>query len=586
MKLRKKITALLLMAALICALTPAALAADPVTYAACDVLVNVTRGETYYTKDADSARDPASLTKLMTVYMIYEAMARGEITKNSTVTISAHTGEIGADVTAVNVPLTVGQRYTVDELLAATMVVSACNAASALGEKLGGTESNFAAKMTARAKRSGWAMSFTDASGLDGGDRMTARAAAALASALLTQYPDVLNYSARTGVTFRGKYYKASNQLLPGYGYAYSGADGLKTGTTSAAGRCLVATAMRNGQRLVAVVLGGGSDEVRFGDAIRMLDSGFSRSLLVRSTAAFTVDGAPAAIHAYNYADSCFVCLRDLSAALAAAGNGFSIAWDAETNVITLNTGVSASALTADVPATAMVPKGSAPFAINGSAADIQSYTVGGVTYASLRDLAPWLGFETAWDGASNTVALTVAPAVRAKTQKCTLDGRPVELNVCLIRDTGYYKLRDVAAVLSGTAKQFDVAWDPASGAIALTSGNAYTPDGGELAAPDGTLRFAKKTNSSLALDGQSITPAAYNIGDNNYFRLRDLGAALGFGVDWDNATGTVVLTTAAAASSPSPAVTAAPTVTAAPAVSMEAAAAPSLETPQPEKAA
>lgn len=551
MKRRKKITVLLLAAALLCALSPAAFAAqEPTTYAVSDMLVNVTTGETYYTKNVDVSRNPASLTKLMTVYMVYEAMARGELSKSSYVRISGHAGAIAADATASNVPLTVGQSYTVDELLAATMVVSACGAACALGEKLGGTESNFAELMTARARQSGWAMSFTDASGLDGGDRMTARSACALAKALITQYPDVLAYTSRTNLYFRGRSYHTTNYLLPGYGYTYAGADGLKTGSASTAGRCLVATALRDGHRLIAVVMGGSSDDVRFGDAIRMLDSGFSRTVtLQRSTARFLVNGNAAAIHAYTYAGGNYVSLRDLSAALTGTGNGYSVSWNASTNVITLTTGGSAAASAADCPETAPVAKGTAPFVINGSAVSVDSYTVNGVTYASLRAIAPALGLEVAFDGTSNTVLLTVDPATRSKTQRCTLDGKNIELAACFINDTGYYKLRDIAAVLSGTAKQFDVSWDAATASIALTSNSAYTPVGGELAAADGRLRFAVRTGASIRLDGQSFAPQAYTIGGNNYFKLRDLGAALGFGVDWDAASGTVLLTTGAAAS-------------------------------------
>ena len=548
MKLCKKLSALLLAAALVITLAPSAFAADPTTYAVSDLLLNVTTGEEYYEKNVDTLRNPASLTKLMTTYMIYEAIGRGELSKASSVVISSHAAAVAADSSATNVPLTQGASYTVDELLQATLTVSACGAACALGEKLAGSESAFAAKMTARAQALGWNMRFTDASGLDGNSRVTARALGSLAAALLTKYPDVLNYTARTTISFRGKSYKTTNYLLPGGTYAYSGADGLKTGTMSTAGRCLVATAQRNGHRLVAVILGGDSDAVRFGDAVRMLDSGFARAVtLTRSAAAFTVNGGAAAIHAYTWNGSNYVCLRDLSAALTGTGNSYSIHWDASTNVITLTTGGTVSAASFSCPETAAVKKGGAPFVINGGSVAVESYTVGGVTYASLRAIAPALGLETGFDAATNTVRLTTLPATRSKTQKCTLDGKSIGLTVCLINDTGYYKLRDVASVLSGTARQFDVSWDAAASAVALTSGRAYTPVGGELAAADGALRFAVKTSAAVSLDGRSIAPTAYNIGGNNYFRLRDLGAALGFTVDWDAASGTVVLTTGTA---------------------------------------
>ncbi len=136
---------------------------------------------------------------------------------------------------------------------------------------------------------------------------------------------------------------------------------------------------------------------------------------------------------------------------------------------------------------------------------------------------------------------------------KLTVDGKAVTCGAYEIVTNAngyantYFKLRDVAAALSGTPCQFNVTWDDAAGTIRLTTGAAYVPVGGEgapvTAAASGTLNA-----SPILLDGAPITPAAYTINQNNYFMLRDLGEALGFGVDWVQETRTIQINTAAPA--------------------------------------
>lgn len=547
MNFKRRLTVLVLVLALVGTSAPAAFAAeDPVTYAACDMLVNVTTGESYYTKNVDVPRSPASLTKLMTIYMVYEAMERGALTKNTQVRISSHAYAVATDSTASNVPLVKGGYYTVDELMDAALICSACGAACALGEQIAGTESAFAAKMTARARALGWSMTFTDSTGLDDNNRATARSLAALAAALLTRYPDVLNYSSCGSCRFRGVTYKSTNLLLPGYAFAYSGADGLKTGTTSKAGACVAATAVRGGNRLLAVVLGGNGDSVRFGDAVRMLDSGFARAItLDQSSQRFTVNGNAVSLRAYAYGGTNYVSPRDLSAALAGMANAFSVGWDGGTKTVALTTDGTACAASAGLSSGVAATKSAALLTINGEAVTAGGLAVNGTNYFSLRSIAPALGLEVGYDSATDTVLLTTLPPVTATVQSVTLDGKPAALEVCYIGDTGYYKLRDVAMLLSGTDKRFEVVWNRAANSIELLPNTAYTPVGGEMStAAAGKLRFSKKTGSAVLLYGEPIGVEAYCIGENNYFKLRDLGDALGFRVEWDKTSGTVVLTT------------------------------------------
>ncbi|MDR2166289.1 MAG: hypothetical protein LBE35_00385 [Clostridiales bacterium] len=124
------------------------------------------------------------------------------------------------------------------------------------------------------------------------------------------------------------------------------------------------------------------------------------------------------------------------------------------------------------------------------------------------------------------------------------INGQPVALAAFNIGDSNFFMLRDIAFALNGTAGQFEVAWDGARNAINLVKGQAYTPVGGEMTAEGGQAATATPTTASVLVNGQPVNLRAYNIGGNNFFMLRDLGEALGFGVDWDAATATILINT------------------------------------------
>ena len=557
MKYKRGLAALLLAVLLLQFTVPTAYAAsDPLTYAKTDLLMNVTTGEVYYSKNSDVPRDPASLTKLMTVYMLYEAMERGDITKDTQVGISGHTRSIAMDSTASNVPLYCGNYYSVDELLHATMTVSACDAACALGELLGGSESAFASQMTARAQELGWNMAFYDASGRDGRNRVTADSLAALASALITKYPDILNYSSCSSIVFRGRTYYATNRLLPDRGLTYIGTDGLKTGTTGTAGCCLTATSVRDGNRMLAVVLGAGNNDVRYGDATRMMDYGFSRAVtLYRSDAKFQLNGKSLAIKACQNGGCNYVCLRAFAAVLSGTENAFSIGWDGATNTITLSTGNSETAggTSSYYPETVGAKQSSSCIMVNGQAVSLSGYETNGTHYYAIRDLASILGLNVSYDGASNSICLTSKPLASPAKVTVLVDGKSMEIETYLIDGSSYFKLRDIAMALNGTEKQFEVSWDSSRNAIQLSSSKAYAPVGGELDSSTGSKRlFAEDTTSAVSLDGSAIALKSYSIGGYNYFKLSDIGTAMHFGVDWDDSSSTIVINTTAASLSAS----------------------------------
>jgi alpha-tubulin suppressor-like RCC1 family protein len=124
------------------------------------------------------------------------------------------------------------------------------------------------------------------------------------------------------------------------------------------------------------------------------------------------------------------------------------------------------------------------------------------------------------------------------------VNGEKVAFDAYNINGNNYFKLRDLAFVLSGTDKQFEVGWDSSANAISLTSSEVYTPVGGEMAAKGAGNKTPTPTGSKIFLDGKEVVLTAYNIDGYNYFKLRDVGQAFDFGVDWDSANSTIVIDT------------------------------------------
>lgn len=135
--------------------------------------------------------------------------------------------------------------------------------------------------------------------------------------------------------------------------------------------------------------------------------------------------------------------------------------------------------------------------------------------------------------------AKTVTAASTAS--KVLVDGKQVSFEAYNISDNNYFKLRDIAMAVNGTAKNFEVSWDSGKNAISLTPGKAYTVAGGELAvSAKPTAKQATLSTAKVYLDGKEIQLTAYTIGGNNYFKLRDIGQALGILITWDSATNTI----------------------------------------------
>lgn len=237
---------------------------------------------------ADEPLPPASLTKMMTGYLVLEKIDSGEIGWEDRVRISDRV----ASIDETQVYLVAGEEWSVRQLFEAMLVYSANDAAVALAEHLAGSEENFVEWMNEKAKELELTNThFRNSTGLnessypsppegEGKHVMSARDAAFLARRLLRDFPEVKEIISKPRITFRGKEYINWNRMLPGMPMAYNGLDGIKTGFTNAAGYCFAGTAERDGMRLVTVVMGTGSELARFQETRRLLDAGFENYVL------------------------------------------------------------------------------------------------------------------------------------------------------------------------------------------------------------------------------------------------------------------------------------------------------------------
>ena len=272
-------------------------------------------GEVLYSHNGNTPRVPASMTKIMNVYLIYEALAKGEITLDTVVPISQNVYNKSRNAVYQSVlPLYYNTTYTVDEMLDVIVVYSASGAAVAMAELLGGgSETVFVDKMNKKVAEMGIDAYYYDSCGI-ANNEITPIAMATLARNIIKDYPDILNRSSQKSVYFHGNRYKTTNHLLDTY--FYTGADGLKTGTTPAAGYCFCGTATRNGRRMISVTMSSSSGGQRFIDTARLLDYGFMMASKKYSSLYFTdlstyINGAEVPTFVYNGFESPAVILAE-----------------------------------------------------------------------------------------------------------------------------------------------------------------------------------------------------------------------------------------------------------------------------------
>lgn len=242
------------------------------------VLMEASTGTILYEKDADSPAHPASVTKIMTMLLIMEALDSGKISLEEEVVTSAHAKSMGGS----QVFLEEGEKQNVETMLKCIVIASGNDAAVAMAEHISGSEQNFVQKMNERADQLGMKNThFVDCCGLTDSSEhyTTARDVAIMSRELLVNHPQISRYSSIwmediTHITRQGSSLFTltnTNKLLR----SYEGCDGLKTGSTSQAKYCLSSTAVRGGIRLISVILTAPDSKTRFRNASELLNYGY-----------------------------------------------------------------------------------------------------------------------------------------------------------------------------------------------------------------------------------------------------------------------------------------------------------------------
>ena len=279
------------------------------------IAVEATSGKILYEKDATQPVEIASISKLLTVYLVYEALEQGKITLSTPVEISDYPYQLTTNSEASNVPME-ARNYTVEELLEATLVSSANSAAIALSEKIAGSEKDFVDMM--KAKLLEWGIqdaTLVNTTGLnnetlgnniypgskkDDENKMSAFDVAVVARNLILKYPQVLEITKKPSSTFAGMTIQSTNYMLDGMPAYRGGIDGLKTGTTDKAGASFVGTTVEKGMRIITVVLNADNQDTnpyaRFTATSALLDyisSNFALQTIVKQGESYQDSKSP-----------------------------------------------------------------------------------------------------------------------------------------------------------------------------------------------------------------------------------------------------------------------------------------------------
>ncbi|MCC3359569.1 D-alanyl-D-alanine carboxypeptidase family protein [Bacillus sp. REN16] len=264
------------------------------------ILIDAETGKILYEKNSEQAAPIASMVKMMTEYLVLEAISEGRLSWDQTTQVSQYAYDISANNNFSGVGLRQNHDYTVEELYKAMAIYSDNATTITLAELLAGTEGEFVKLMNKKAEELGLPdYEFVNSTGLsnsmlgdnypegtdpDGDNMLSAKSVALLAYSLIKDHPKVLEISSIPQLDFYGEKLDNWNWMLkhdPSVSpylaqFHYEGLDGLKTGTTPAAGYCFTGTAERNGKRLISVVMGATSEPERFKETSKLLDYGFN----------------------------------------------------------------------------------------------------------------------------------------------------------------------------------------------------------------------------------------------------------------------------------------------------------------------
>jgi D-alanyl-D-alanine carboxypeptidase len=284
------------------------------------IIIDADTGEVLHEVNADGMNYPASLTKMMTLYLAFEALDNGQLKLDQQLPVSVH----AASRAPSKLGLEPGESVAVRDLILALVTKSANDAASVVAEGLGGSESAFAERMTQKAHRLGMRNTmFNNASGLpDPGNRTTARDLATLARALYRDFPDHYHYFSTREFVYHGAVHANHNHLMS----SFQGMDGIKTGYINASGFNLAASAKRDNRRLIGVVMGGESARARDAHMAHLLNEAFAtqrnNTMVAKAEAPVDSDSAPPAPTKHGIAARAVSALSPVSHAEAASLTG------------------------------------------------------------------------------------------------------------------------------------------------------------------------------------------------------------------------------------------------------------------------
>ncbi len=260
------------------------------------ILLDAKNGDVLYDKNIDQSMPTASMSKLMTEFLVLESIHNNKITWEKPLSISNYVFTIGNNPGFASVHLNNAQNYTVRELFNAMAIHSANDAAIALAEAIAGSEKDFVTNMNETAKKIGLEHThFVNSTGLNNLDLgnfystgspndtniMSAKDVALLAQQLIAQFPEILDVVAEPKLKFEQHTYTNSNWMLPAVNKqnaGFEGVDGLKTGYTDEAGYCFVGTVKRNDKRFISVVMGAPSKISRYTETARLYEAAFEQN--------------------------------------------------------------------------------------------------------------------------------------------------------------------------------------------------------------------------------------------------------------------------------------------------------------------
>lgn len=249
-------------------------ATEPAVTAAAAVVMDYETGEILWAKDAATPRVPASMTKVMTAYLLFEELEAGNISLDTQFFISDNAARMSRNSAyPTAVPLPYGGTVDVDTLLKLILIPSASASCVVAAENIAGSEAAFVQRMNETAARLGMNADYQNCHGALP-HYLSAEAQAVLVREFISRFPGILDYTSMTSMVYHGVTWNNTNKLLTSY--YYEGCDGFKTGTIVAAGYCLCATAQREGHRLITVVMNSTDNDRRHRDSQAILDYGFA----------------------------------------------------------------------------------------------------------------------------------------------------------------------------------------------------------------------------------------------------------------------------------------------------------------------